>query len=408
MPTLFDPSQAFSRILYPLVFAALLAATPISAQSALDGLLGRLLEVQQNEAASQQELEEATALVARIIEDFPASAAAVSIIRGEPYDGIDFSSFEARLQATSAAGETTSAGQLPTFFVGAAPAPAVSADCISTAFSPSAKTAMQINVSLLPDGILQGLPTLMVPATPDQAVRADYIGLIGAIEGCTPLDWGAAGEYMLAIAETGTISIEPPAATEQVAAAPIAPLPAVPAPDLAPAPDAAPEAAPAFPTFQVAPQEPLAGTAVAPAPAGQLPTFLTPTAIPLATPDTEDLMALDRQAIRDIQARLLVSGFDPNGVDGVLGRGARAALTSWQASVGAEPSGYINTEQMDILRQQSQAPLELWLAEPGNASVYKPPAAAPKAKRTAKKKKRVRVCNRNTLGILYNCRYVLR
>lgn len=401
MPILFDPFRALNRILYPLVFAALVAATPIAAQTALDGLLGRLLEVQQNEAASQQELEEATALVARIVEDYPASAAAVSIIRGEPYDGIDFSSFEARLQATPVAGETAPSSQLPTFFAGAAPAPAVSADCISSAFSPSAKTAMQINVTLLSDGSLQGLPTLAVPSAPGQAVRADYIGLIGAIEGCTPLGWGAEGEYMLAISEAGTMSVEPPAAPEQVAAAPIATLPAAPAP----APSTATEAAPAFPTFQVAPP---AGTPGTPAPAGQLPTFLTPTAIPLATPDTEDLMALDRQAIRDIQARLLVSGFDPNGVDGVLGRGARAALTNWQASVGAEPSGYINTEQMDVLRQQSQAQLELWLAEPGNASIYKPPAAAPKAQRKAKKKKRVRVCNRNTLGILYNCRYVLR
>lgn len=53
-----------------------------------------------------------------------------------------------------------------------------------------------------------------------------------------------------------------------------------------------------------------------------------PTVLTIGSEETEETMDLGRQAIGDIQARLLVLGHDPNGVDGKIGRGA-CSHTFW-------------------------------------------------------------------------------
>ena len=90
---------------------------------------------------------------------------------------------------------------------------------------------------------------------------------------------------------------------------------------------------------------------------------------------SEAALALDKQGIRDLQARLLVSGHDPNGVDGVIGRGTRTALSAWQASQGTEPTGYLNAEQLARLTAMSEAALAAWRADPENERTYLPPPA---------------------------------
>ena len=372
--------QSSFRLAASFLTVALLFSVPVAAQDSLTGVLAQLLRTQQNEAASREELEEATKLVARIVEDFPNSTAAVSIIRGESFEGIDFSSFEERLQTAEAA-PAAPAGQLPTFFAEQENTPTALTGCVATAFKPATQTEMRLKVTLAPEGKLDGLPALTSPEVPDQGVRGDYLWLVGALEGCTPLPWGPPGEYELAVSATGELSLTSTPAPAEIASA----------------------ANPAFPSFNVTPQDGNTTGAATPAP---LPNFFDPAAMPPATPETEELVGFDRLAIRDLQARLLVSGFDPNGVDGVLGRGARAALASWQGSVGLAPSGYMSAEQLQFLKSQSQAQLDLWLQDPANAERYAPTVtAAPKKQR---KKRRVKVCNRNALGILYNCRFVLR
>ena len=70
------------------------------AQENLEFVLADLKAVQANEGASVDELHEAIANVQRIVDDFPASDAAVSILLGEAYDGIVFAAFEQRLKRT--------------------------------------------------------------------------------------------------------------------------------------------------------------------------------------------------------------------------------------------------------------------------------------------------------------------
>lgn len=277
--------------------------------------------------------------------------------------------------AGPATAQTQPQGTLPTFMTGAEPA-SDTASCIKKGFAPTAQAPMRMKVTISADGGILGLPELLEPASPDAAIRADYIGMVAAAGNCAPVDWGSAGDYELSVSSTGDLTVQP---SILVAATP---------------------AAPATPQIASAPQ--------AEAPAAGLPTFFAPPVLTPSTPETEDLLALDRQAIRDVQARLLVSGYDPNGVDGVLGNGARAALASWQVSIGVEPNGYLNAQQLQMLAERSQAQLDLWLQEPGNAATYSPPKAVATKKKSSRKKRKVRVCKRNAIGMLYDCRSVWR
>lgn len=101
----------------------------------------------------------------------------------------------------------------------------------------------------------------------------------------------------------------------------------------------------------------------------------TPTEPALPPPDatTEDALGLDRQAWCDIQARLLVSGFDPNGVDGQPGAGTRGALAAWQIANGLAPSGFLDLAHLDRLIGASRVALDQWLSDPDNRALHTPP-----------------------------------
>lgn len=96
-----------------------------------------------------------------------------------------------------------------------------------------------------------------------------------------------------------------------------------------------------------------------------------------ADPTGDALLALGPQAIRDIQARLLVLGHDPNGIDGVIGDGTRQALREWQRSRGAVPDGALTPDQIEDLKTRSQSALAAWLEVPENARLHRPPRQVP-------------------------------
>jgi hypothetical protein len=95
--------------------------------------------------------------------------------------------------------------------------------------------------------------------------------------------------------------------------------------------------------------------------------------LPIGTEQTEETLALDGQAVRDIQARLLVLGHDPNGIDGKIGKGTRSAVRAWQNTVDVSPTGFLNGEQLSALKAGSEPQLAHWLKEPKNAKLYEPP-----------------------------------
>ena len=54
----------------------------------------------------------------------------------------------------------------------------------------------------------------------------------------------------------------------------------------------------------------------------------------------------------EVQSRLSALGYNPRGIDGRFGPGARAAIRSWQGDNGLAATGYLNAEQLQRLRTQ--------------------------------------------------------
>jgi peptidoglycan hydrolase-like protein with peptidoglycan-binding domain len=63
----------------------------------------------------------------------------------------------------------------------------------------------------------------------------------------------------------------------------------------------------------------------------------------------EEAMNLSRDQRRAIQRQLTLLGFDTRGVDGILGRGSRAAITAWQKAQNTPATGYLSALELDRL-----------------------------------------------------------
>lgn len=68
----------------------------------------------------------------------------------------------------------------------------------------------------------------------------------------------------------------------------------------------------------------------------------------------EEALDLALEERREIQRDLTLLEFDPRGIDGIFGPGTRAAVAEWQARNGAEPSGYLNRDQITRLDGQAE------------------------------------------------------
>ncbi len=78
--------------------------------------------------------------------------------------------------------------------------------------------------------------------------------------------------------------------------------------------------------------------------------------LPAASPEAvEAALGLGAEERRAVQARLLVAGHDPHGIDGVFGPGTRAALSAWQMAEGIEATGYLDVEVLARLERSTEA-----------------------------------------------------
>lgn len=68
---------------------------------------------------------------------------------------------------------------------------------------------------------------------------------------------------------------------------------------------------------------------------------------------TEENLALSRDARREIQRDLSLLGYNTRGIDGIFGRGTRGAVTAWQNANTLPASGYLDADQ--IARMDAQA-----------------------------------------------------
>jgi peptidoglycan hydrolase-like protein with peptidoglycan-binding domain len=66
----------------------------------------------------------------------------------------------------------------------------------------------------------------------------------------------------------------------------------------------------------------------------------------------ETALGLSREARRAVQRDLELLGYDPRGIDGVFGRGTRAAIAAWQRANRAPETGYLTGNQVVLLQEQ--------------------------------------------------------
>lgn len=97
-----------------------------------------------------------------------------------------------------------------------------------------------------------------------------------------------------------------------------------------------------------------------------------------------DALKLDRKAIAEIQARLKLIGFDPNGIDGVVGRGTRKAISSWQESRDIPVTGFLDQPQYSALRKQSEDTFWVWAEVPDNKKILERAATRRDSKRVGR------------------------
>ncbi len=88
-----------------------------------------------------------------------------------------------------------------------------------------------------------------------------------------------------------------------------------------------------------------------------------PAAVP-ATLAIEKALALTRTERREIQRRLVLLNYNTRGVDGIFGNGSRAAIRQWQQDNELPSSGYLDLNQVVLLRAMSQDKFEVWQARP--------------------------------------------
>lgn len=255
------------------------------------------------------------AILDRIVAEHPSSDLAVAILLQETVEGLDVADLDARLDAASNAAKLTKGSGAKDFVA-----------CVARGTgTPGA--ALDLVAEIASDGRMTGLPLQADGDATDASQRVTYLTLVAAIDACTPVPSDLAGGRL-------RISVGPSSVIE-------------------------------IARVDVAAQSVAQGGSRTPQPEAQT---------VVAGDDTsEAALNLDRQTIRDLQARLLVSGHDPNGIDGSIGPGTRGALRAWQSARGIDATGFLSGEQLSLLRTTSQTALDAWLRDPANAARYEPP-----------------------------------
>lgn len=69
--------------------------------------------------------------------------------------------------------------------------------------------------------------------------------------------------------------------------------------------------------------------------------------------EAEQALQLTREQRRDIQSNLTLIGFDTHGVDGLFGRGTRAAVEAWQRATNRQPTGFLDRAQIAALDSEA-------------------------------------------------------
>lgn len=285
-----------------------------------------------HDAIEAGRLREARNLLDRVVSEFPASDLAVRILIQDTIDGLDIARLDSEIAAlpetSAASGQTPTTNDASTLIQpGPTSADALAASglrqvgsCYVTASEVDSEGRIVVEVEIDAEGRVASLPELIEPATPSAAERTIFVNIISALDSCAPYGEGAAGRHKLAATATGVQLL-----------------------------DAA--AGPAEPALAAE-------------------TYWSP-----ATEETQEALELSRREIAELQARLTVLGFDPNGIDGLSGSGTKTAITNWQSSAGIPATGFLDQPQMSLLLQSSESGFQNWLLDERNRKVVESASA---------------------------------
>lgn len=279
-------------------------------------------------------------LLERVADEYPASNEALSLALGDKVGSIDPVALDAEL----AAAETD--GQEPELTAVTTTDPTLAT--LSVCFpqneqpegsdGPSARITIQVELDA--EGKIVGMPDFVEPATPDEAARKLFQRSLIALDSC---------------AELKTLSL--PTAIEMS-------LTAVGVDRAVLKPGVQPSEPPLPNTPPIAVEGP--------------PEITLEPVWAVANDTTEKALDLQRTDIVELQVRLGLLGFDPNGVDGVIGRGVRKAINDWQITRSIPPSGYLDERQITAIKTESQDAFSGWIAEGTNADILAKASKPPK------------------------------
>lgn len=277
------------------------------------------------------ELSQIRTLLDRVANEYPASNEALSLALGDKVGSVDsvaldaaLAAAETDLQVPDLTSETTNDPTLATLSICFPPT-----EQSEESDDPSAMVTIRVNLDA--EGRIIGMPDFIEPATPDEAARKLFQRSLIALDSCAELkkmNLPAAIEMSLTAAGVDSAALKPGV---QPSEPPVLKAPQIAAEDL---PEIVPE-----PIWAVTDNV------------------------------TEKALDLQRNDIAELQARLGLLGFDPNGVDGVIGRGVRKAIYDWQIARSVPPSGYLDKRQFAAIKTESQDAFSVWIAEITNADI---------------------------------------
>lgn len=342
------PAQGLRAALPRLSLVGLEAATasPLTLPDVLQSIDDRYARAQTLQGTDRKaELVAVKALLDTVAADYPESNAALNLALGDNVGQIDPAALDAELASLDGAEPAVEAA--PQALLD--PTIQTFGKCFAQPDLPAVAAEnparIRVQVDLDGTGAILGMPTLLDPATPDANARKLFQRALIALDDCVALQ----SLYLPSAFEVTLTSARIEAAS---------PLPGS---EPAPAADATPPENPALAEEE---RQPLWA---------------------LTDSDTEKSLNLQRADIARIQARLILLGFDPKGIDGVLGRGARSAISTWQASRGIPPSGYVDQRQLEKLEDESKGAFTDWIGNPANLKKLEEAAnPPPKAARRAR------------------------
>lgn len=289
----------------------------------------------------RQALLKVKAVLDKISDSYPASAASLAIALAEKVGSVDPAGLDAELAALGPEAATAAAPPLSPL---ADPVLKVINQCLTAGDpAPAGEAKVKLHLVTGDDGTISGMPDLVEPTAPSTAERQMFSWALLSLADCKDL---AGAQHNSTV--DFTVSSKGVEEGSVVMASAVQAKPDAQASDTAaPATDTAADTATA----------PVANTSPPPV------TF-TP-----ATSQTQDALGLKRKDIAELQARLTAMGYDPKGIDGSTGASLRAAVGLWQTSAGIPSTGYLDGPQLGQLKAVSQPDFDTWKANADNAKL---------------------------------------